>query len=75
MSDVTIYDIAKRAGVSAATVSRVINQYPHVKQSTREKIEALLLEANYVPNETARGLVNQASKLVAILISHRWTRR
>ena len=41
MSDVTIYDIAKRAGVSAATVSRVINQYPHVKQSTREKIEAL----------------------------------
>lgn len=69
MSDVTIYDIAKRAGVSAATVSRVINQYPHVKQSTREKIEALLLEANYVPNETARGLVNQASKLVAILIT------
>ena len=69
MPDVTIYDIAKRAGVSAATVSRVINHYPHVKQSTREKIEALLSEANYVPNETARGLVNQASKLIAILIT------
>jgi len=69
MPDVTIYDIAKRAGVSAATVSRVINNYPHVKPSTREKIETLLREANYVPNETARGLVNQATKLIAILVT------
>ncbi|MDE7171155.1 MAG: LacI family transcriptional regulator [Oscillospiraceae bacterium] len=69
MEEVTIYDIAKMAGVSASTVSRVVNNYPHVKKATRAKILKLLEEYHYVPNETARGLVSQSSKMIGILIS------
>lgn len=49
MQEVTIYDIAKLAGVSASTVSRVINEYPHVKKSTRARVLKLLDEYHYVP--------------------------
>ena len=42
----TIYDIAKMAGVSASTVSRVINEKPGIKESTREKVKQLLREYN-----------------------------
>ena len=69
MQEVTIYDIAKLAGVSASTVSRVINEYPHVKKSTRARVLKLLDEYHYVPNETARGLVNQSTRMIGILIS------
>jgi LacI family transcriptional regulator len=64
-----IYDIAKMAGVSASTVSRVINNKKGVKKETRELVQKFLDEFNYTPNETARGLVNQASRLIGILIS------
>ncbi|MBQ0072309.1 MAG: LacI family DNA-binding transcriptional regulator [Spirochaetales bacterium] len=69
MDEITIYDIAKMAGVSASTVSRVINNYPYVKKDTRERVLKLLSENNYVPNETARSLVNQSTKMVGILIA------
>ena len=69
MDEITIYDIAKKAGVSAATVSRVINNYAHVKKETRAKVLKILEESNYVPNETARNLVNQSTKMVGILIA------
>ena len=65
----TIYDIAKEAGVSASTVSRVVNGKPGVKDATREKVKHLLAQYKYSPNETARGLVNQASRMIGILIS------
>jgi LacI family transcriptional regulator len=67
--DETIYTIADKAKVSASTVSRVINNYPYVKKATRAKVLKLLEQCNYVPNETARSLVNQSTKMVAILIS------
>lgn len=69
MQEVTIYDIAEMAGVSASTVSRVINNYPYVKKATRTRVLKLLEEYHYVPNETARGLVNQSSRMIGILIS------
>lgn len=65
----TIYDIAKIAGVSASTVSRVANHKPGIKEETRKQIQALLDEYDYRPNETARGLVKQASKMVGILVT------
>ena len=65
----TIYDIAKKAGVSASTVSRVVNNKPGIKPETRRKIEELLKECSYTPNEAARGLVNRSSKMVGILIT------
>ncbi len=65
----TIYDIAKIAGVSASTVSRVANHKPGIKEDTRKQIQALLDEYNYRPNETARGLVKQSSRMIGILIT------
>jgi LacI family transcriptional regulator len=66
---VTIYDIAKKAGVSASSVSRVVNNKPGVNPETREKIKKLLKEYNYVANEAARGLVTKSNRMVGILIS------
>lgn len=65
----TIYDIAELANVSASTVSRVINNKPGIKESTRQKIKALLKEHNYTPDENARGLVNKNTKLIGILLA------
>lgn len=64
----TIYDIAKLAGVSASTVSRVINEKPGIKESTRQKVKQLLKEYNYTPDENARGLVNRNTRLIGILV-------
>ena len=69
MDELTIYDIAEKAGVSASTVSRVINNYPHVKKATRAKVQKLLSEYNFIPNETARNLVTQSSRMIGVLIS------
>ena len=66
---VTIYDIAKMANVSASTVSRVVNNKENVNSKTRAKILKLLAEHNYVPNEAARGLVMQSSHMIGILIT------
>lgn len=65
----TIYDIARLAGVSASTVSRVVNHKPGIKEETRKQILALLDQYDYSPNETARGLVNKASRMIGILIA------
>lgn len=64
----TIYDIAREAGVSASTVSRVINNKPGIKESTRKRIQKLLDEYNYTPDAAARGLVMQNSRFIGILI-------
>ena len=66
----TIYDIAKEAGVSASTVSRVINGKPGIKEATRRRVQKLLDENEYIPNAAARGLVKQASRFIGILIEH-----
>lgn len=65
----TIYDIAREAGVSASTVSRVINEKPGVNPETRERVRALLKAHRYVPNEAARGLVTHSSRLVGVLVA------
>lgn len=65
----TIYDIAQRAGVSASTVSRVLNGRPGIKASTREKVEKILKETNFSVSEAARGLVNKTSNFIGILVS------
>jgi LacI family transcriptional regulator len=53
---VTIRDVARRAGVSAMTVSRVLNGQPRVAEATRRRVEAAVAELGYVPNSLARGL-------------------
>ena len=65
----TIYDIAREAGVSASTVSRVINDKPGVAKEKRERVQALLAKHQYVPNEAARGLVTSSSRMIGILLA------
>ncbi|MGI5967781.1 MULTISPECIES: LacI family DNA-binding transcriptional regulator [Anaerotruncus] len=65
----TIYDIARQVGVSPSSVSRVINNKPGVNPETRQKILRLVEENNYSPNAIARGLVNQSSKTIGILVA------
>lgn len=64
----TIYDIAKKAGVSITTVSRVINNHPYVKDSTRKKVKKLLTEASYVPNSNASSLVRKTTNTIAVIL-------
>ena len=56
-----IYDIAEKCGVSIATVSRVLNNNPNVSAATRERILAVINEANYTPSQLARNLGNGAA--------------
>lgn len=64
----TIYDIARMAGVSASTVSRVINGKPGVGEKKRREILALLEKSHYTPDINARNLVNQSTHTIGILI-------
>lgn len=63
----TIYDIAKAAGVSTATVSRVLNDSPRVSDKTKEKVRSAIREAGYSPNAFAQGLGLKSMKSVGIL--------
>jgi LacI family transcriptional regulator len=62
-----IYDIAHEAGVSIATVSRVLNGSSRVSEKTRKKVEGILSKYNYTPNAIARGLVVKSMKTIGIL--------
>lgn len=62
-----IYDIAKEAGVSISTVSRVMNKKGNVNPATRKKVEEILEKNNYTPSAIARGMVSKTMKTVAIL--------
>ena len=64
----TIYDIAKEAGVSASTVSRVMNGKPGIGEKTRKKIQNLLVKYNYMPNSSARSLSTSETRLIGILL-------
>ena len=67
--DSTIYDIAEKAGVSASTVSRVINNYPYVNKETRARVLKVIAESNYIQNDSARSLATQSTKMAGILIA------
>lgn len=62
-----INEIAKLAGVSSATVSRVINQNGYVSDETREKVEAIIKKVDYVPNRNAVFLKTGATKMLGII--------
>lgn len=67
MLTVNIYDISKQAGVSIATVSRVLNNSPHVSESTRKKVLAVIEGCGYVPNAFARGLGLNSMQTIGLL--------
>ncbi|MBN9654575.1 LacI family DNA-binding transcriptional regulator [Halobacillus sp. GSS1] len=65
---VTIDDVAKLAGLSKSTVSRVINHYPHVSPTKKEKVYHAMNTLGYVPNSSARSLRNKKTKIIAVIV-------
>jgi len=63
----TINDVARLAGVSKKTVSRVINRSPLLNEATREKVEAVIAELAYVPNPQARALALRRNFLIGLI--------
>jgi LacI family transcriptional regulator len=72
---VTIYDVAKRAGVGIATVSRVLNDSPSVSVSNRQKVLNAIHDLNYQPNSSARHLARGDTYTIGIMspfIGYSW---
>ncbi|UJF28080.1 catabolite control protein A [Planococcus sp. 107-1] len=65
---VTIYDVAREANVSMATVSRVVNGNQNVKPATRKKVLKVIEELGYRPNAVARGLASKKTTTVGVII-------
>lgn len=63
-----IRDIARMSGVGVSTVSRVLNNHPDVKESTRERVLNIIRESNYVPNNSARILKQNNTKNIGVLV-------
>lgn len=66
---VSIKDVARRAGVSSATVSRVLADKPHVRPELRRRVWEAVDELGYQPNRVARSLRAQQSKIIGLIIS------
>jgi DNA-binding LacI/PurR family transcriptional regulator len=67
MSQVTLHDVAAAAGVSAQTVSRVVNQRPDVAAATRTRVWKAIRQLGYQPNVMARGLVSRRSHVLGVI--------
>ncbi len=64
-----IVQVAKRAKVSTATVSRVLNEFPGVREKTVQRVQRAIAELNYVPNPNARGLRARRTRLFGLIVS------
>jgi DNA-binding LacI/PurR family transcriptional regulator len=62
-----MYDVARLAGVSHQTVSRVINNAPNVRDVTRDRVMRAMAQLNYRPNSLARGLASRRSRTIGVL--------
>ena len=64
----TMSDVAKTAGVTSMTVSRVVNQTGYVSEETRERVMRAVKELNYRPNGLARGLKRQRTDTIGLVL-------
>jgi DNA-binding LacI/PurR family transcriptional regulator len=64
----TLHDVARVAGVSIKTVSNVVNNYPHVRAATRERVLSAIAELDYRPNLSARGLRSGRTGVIGLAI-------
>lgn len=65
---VTIYEVAKRAGVAISTVSRVLNDSPNVSEETKEKVQKAINELNFRPQVSARKLASKEPQILAVAV-------
>ena len=70
MAYLTIEDIAKQAGVSRSTVSRVVNDQPNVSDDVRKRVRDVIRKTGYHPNAAARTLASQRSWMIGIVLPH-----
>jgi LacI family transcriptional regulator len=68
LSDLRLEDIAKQAGVSRSTVSRVVNDQPHVREDVRERVLKVIQSTGYHPNVAARALASQRSWMIGLVL-------
>ncbi len=68
MADLTLEDIAKQAGVSRSTVSRVVNNHPNVRSSVRKRVREVIQNTGYQPNAAARTLASQRSWMLGLVL-------
>ena len=68
MKRLTLEEIAKLAGVSRATVSRVVNNYPHIKPDVRERVQQIIAQTGFQPNLIARSLASDRSGIIGLII-------
>jgi len=72
MSDkLTLDEIAKRAGVSRTTASRVINDHPNVRPAVRERVQRVIAETGYRPHPVAQSLASQQSHVIGLVLPRR----
>jgi LacI family transcriptional regulator len=70
VSDLTLEDIAKLAGVSRSTVSRVVNEHPNVREDVRKRVLDVIQTKGYHPNAAARTLASQRSWTLGLILPH-----
>lgn len=68
MTKITIKEVAKAAGVSISTVSKVVNDAPTISKATKERVHKIMKEMNYYPNVIARSFVSQSSKNIGVVM-------
>jgi len=67
---ITIYDVAEKAGVSTATVSKVLSNTPYVSKKTRDNVLAIVDEMGYIPNLAARGLSKARTFILGLAVPY-----
>jgi LacI family transcriptional regulator len=73
MKNLTLEEIGKLAGVSRATVSRVVNGYPYIRPEVRKRVEKVIAETGYRPNLIARSLASDRSNIIGLVIPNQAT--
>lgn len=68
MKRLTLEQIANLAGVSRATVSRVVNHHPNVSGNVRERVQEIIAQTGYEPNRAARSLASKRSSMIGLFI-------
>lgn len=68
MSNLTLEDIAKKAGVSRSTVSRVVNNHQNISDAVRTRVLQVIKETGYRPNAAARTLASQRSHMIGLVL-------
>ena len=71
----TVADVARRARVCPATVSRVLNRYPHVRPQVRARVEQAIQVLGYRPDQVARSLAKRETQTLGLVVADRTTLR